>query len=32
MAPLPEARLSTSLRCFAHGGVDFAALATLFLS
>ena len=25
MAPLPEARLGTSLRCFAHCGVDFAA-------
>lgn len=24
MAPLPEARLGTSLRCFAHGGVNFA--------
>ena len=24
MAPLPEARLGTSLRCFAHCGVDFA--------
>ena len=22
MAPLPEARLGTSLRCFAHSGVD----------
>ena len=25
MAPLPEARLGTSLRCFAHCGVDFAS-------
>ena len=24
MASLPEARLGTSLRCFAHYGVDFA--------
>jgi len=24
MAPLPEARLGTSLRCYAHCGVDFA--------
>ena len=24
MAPLPEVILRTSLRCFAHGGVDFA--------
>ena len=24
MAPLPEARLGTSLRCFGHCGVDFA--------
>ena len=24
MAPLPEARLGTSLRCVAHCGVDFA--------
>lgn len=24
MAPLPEARLGTSLRCFAYCGVDFA--------